>query len=222
MRGKKEVSQRLVPFFFGVSLFCSHTFSRNCSFSVSGIYIYIYMYIYIHRRELLVNPRNESYSCRTSWKHPQNIVSFLHKNGTNYFTIQQLHFVRDKINQVCLVVREVDVHYKYSWCFFVLRMHAMITLSSIFFSYIFFCSPNNYCACHIAAVRKLCESRTHCIEHPLVFLRERYRFFLPGGQVRRGVCRGSKEGGAACHPRHDPVLRGRRQEQTVGGGLNVS
>ena len=130
--------------------------------------------------------------------------------------------MRDKINQVCLLVREVDVHYKYSWYFFGLRMHAMTTAVSSIFFHVIFCSPNKYCACHTAAVRKLCESCTHCIEHLLVFLRERYRFFLPGGQVRRGVCRGSKEDGAACHPRHDPVLRGRRQEQTVGGGLNVS
>ena len=40
--------------------------------------------------------------------------------------------------------------------------------------HVIFCSPNKYCACHTAAVLKLCESCTHCIEHPLVFLRERY------------------------------------------------
>ena len=206
------------PLFFGVSLLCSHTFFQGFSFSVSGIFFRSFF----DRRELLVNLLNESYCCRTSCKHPLKIVSLLlYKNGTNYCTIQQLLFVRDKINQVCLLVREVDVHYEYSWYVFGLRMYAMTTVSPIFF-HVIFCSPNKYCACHTAAVRKLGESCTHCIEHPLVFLRERYRFFLPGGHARNGVCRGSKEGAAACHPRHDPVLRDRRQGQTVGGGINFS
>ena len=44
------VPQRLVPFFFGVSLLCSHTVFQNVSFSVSGIFFWS-----CHRRELLVN-----------------------------------------------------------------------------------------------------------------------------------------------------------------------
>ena len=119
------VSQRLVPFLFCVSLLCSHTFfSKFIRLRERHI-----VWVVFHRRELLVNLLNESYCCRTSCKHPHKIVSLLYKNGTNYYTIQQLLFVRDKINQVCLLVREVDVHYKYSWYFFGLRMHAMTAVS---------------------------------------------------------------------------------------------
>ena len=124
------VSQRLVPFFFWcLARLVAHIFSKFLLLRQRHIFG-----VFFHRRELLVSILNESYCCGTSCKHPHKIVSILlYKNGTNYCTIQQLLFVRDKINQVCLLVREVDVHYTYSWYFFGLRMHAMTTVLSIFF-----------------------------------------------------------------------------------------